>query len=223
MKKKTIGLLGGIGPESTGFFYLELIRKFIEKNKPKDNSEYPHVIINSISAPELIFNNGTHEILSPYVDGLKQLEKSGSDIIAIICNTAYVYLDTLQRATKVPIINLRAEVEKCLHNLQVKSVTVFGTPYTLASGLYKFSGIKCNELLESEVKDLSRAISNYNLGIDKKKQETFTQNLARKYSKVSESIILGCSEVALMSKELPINKIDPMNVLVDAVLREYAE
>lgn len=223
MKKKTIGLLGGVGPESTGFFYLELIRKFVSNNKPRNNAEYPHVLINSISAEDLIIHEGTDEVIAPYIEGLQLLEKSGSDFIAMICNTAHAYLNVLQQKIKIPIINLPVEVENHLRSLQIKSVTVLGTSHTLTSGLYKFGGIKYNELSESELTDLSRAIVNYNLGIDKERQKTFVQDLASKYSKISDLIILGCSEVALMAKDLSINKVDPMSVLVDATLRDYAK
>jgi len=202
---------------------LDLIKKFIEINHPKDNIEYPHIIINSIPAPELTLNPGTAQILVPYSYGLRLLEKSGSDIIAIICNTAYVYLDILQGETAVPIINLRTEVEKYLNTLHAKTVTVIGTPYTITTGLYKFNGLHYNEMSKPELKDLSRAISQYNLGIDTKEQEIFTQRLVHKYAKVSDVIILGCSEVALMTKGLAINAVDPMEVLANAVLREYGK
>ena len=223
MKKKIIGLLGGIGPESTGNFYLKLIKRFANINKPKHNTEYPHIIINSIPAPDLILNKGTNEILSPYNSGLKFLEKSGADIIGILCNTAHVYFSDLQKGIKKPIINLNKEVLAYLRRINIKSVTVLGTSYTMRSDLYKFKEFKYNNLTELEMDKLTKAITLYNLGQDKEKQKNFVQELARKYSKMSDCIILGCTEVALMVDNLKIRKLDPMDALIDVILKEYAK
>lgn len=135
----TVGLLGGIGPESTGDFYLKLIREFQITTHPKSNADYPHVIINSISAPDLIDGNISRNTLKYYINGIKELEKFGVDYIGIICNTAYCFLEILQKNTLTPIINLRAEVELELRNLKTQSVLVLGSPNTIRNGLYKYS------------------------------------------------------------------------------------
>ncbi|MEI6058619.1 MAG: amino acid racemase [archaeon] len=221
MNKKTIGLLGGIGPESTGLFYLALINGFVQKYKPKDNTEYPHIIINSIPAPDLVLNVGNDQILSSYIEGLKFLEKNKPDTIAIICNTAHVYLNKLQKEVSIPIINLPNEVRNHLYNSGFKSVTVLATLNTLENNLYKFEGIEYNDISKIELEDLTKAISSYNLGIDMEKQKVFVHELINKYLKISDCIILGCTEVALMGKDVSANTIDTMEVLISSILREY--
>ena len=72
-KKKIIGFLGGIGPEATGEFYLSLIKKFQEENLIRSNEDYPQIIINSIPAPELIYENGPEKSLESYIKGSLQM------------------------------------------------------------------------------------------------------------------------------------------------------
>lgn len=77
MKKilnKKIGILGGIGPEATGGFYLKLISKFQEKKLIRSNRDFPQIIINSIPAPELIYEKVSIRDLRPYLQGLGELD-----------------------------------------------------------------------------------------------------------------------------------------------------
>lgn len=222
MNKRTIGLLGGIGPESTGRFYLKLIERFVRSNNPKTNTEYPHVIINSIPAPELTLHEGTSEILNPYIDGLRFLEQSQVSFIAIICNTAYVYLDVLQNKISIPIIDIRKELEKKLKDLKIESVTVLGTPYTIKNGLYNFECFKNTTVDREDTERLTESISNYNIGFEKEKQQKVVCDLVSKYSKYSDVVILGCSEVAIMATGVNASTIDPMDVLIESILSKYS-
>lgn len=218
-KNKKIGLLGGIGPEATGEFYLALIKKLQEKSFIKSNRDFPQIIINSIPAPELIYEDISKKDLEPYIKGLKELEKFNVNLIAMICNTIHLYYEKLQKEIKVPIIDLRKEVKNYLLKKEIKSTTVLGTPQVIKNGLYKFEGIKSFDLNEKEIKALAKAVFNFNKGIDKMKQEKIVSKIAKKYlDKGAELIILGCTEVGLMLKSKNIPKLNPMDLLLEAVI-----
>jgi len=223
MKKKIkiIGLLGGIGPEATGEFYLFLIKKFQEKNLIRSNKDYPRIIINSIPAPELIYENVHEKSLGPYIKGLKDLEKIGADFIVMICNTIYLFYERLQREIRVPILNLRKEVKKYLLKKNIKSIIVLGSPKVMKEGLYKFDEIKYVILSNEEIKKLSKAIFNFNRGFAKLKQRRIITKIAKKYlNQGVESIILGCTEIAVMLKDDDVPKINPMDILAEAIIKE---
>src|SRR3989344_7277663 len=109
---KTIGVLGGIGPGSSAFFYEQLVSKFKEKYKPKQNIDYPRIIINSIPAPELTSGENQSK-WQFYVDGLSFLETE-SDFIVIVCNTAHAFYDDFAKIISKPLLDLRALVHKTL-------------------------------------------------------------------------------------------------------------
>jgi len=221
-KIKIIGLLGGIGPEATGEFYLFLIKKFQERGLIKSNKDFPQIIINSIPAPELIYENISAEKLQLYIKGLKELEKFGVDFIAMICNTIHLFYERLQKETKTPILDLRKEVKNYLTNKNIKSVTVLASPAVIKKGLYEFEGIESIKLTNEEIRSLSRAVFNFNVGFDKIKQIEIVKSIAKKYlNQGSKMIILGCTEVALMLKDENIPKINPMDILVEATLNYY--
>jgi len=223
MKKKIkiIGLLGGIGPEATGEFYLFLIKKFQEKNLIRSNKDYPRIIINSIPAPELIYENISEKSLGPYIKGLKDLEKIGADFIVMICNTIYLFYEKLQKEIKIPIIDLRREVENYLLRNKIKSIVVLGSPNVIKGRLYNFERINCISLKDKEIDLLSNAVFNFNKGFDKIKQKVVVKRIAKKYlNRGIELIILGCTEVALMLKDEDMPKINPMDILAEAIIKE---
>src|SRR3989344_1002007 len=140
-KQTTIGILGGIGPEATGNFYLKLIKEIQKQKLVNSNTDYPHIIINSIPAPELTSNiNGAK--LNTYIEGGKSLERYEANFIVMVCNTIHLYHGLLQKEVSVPILNLRDTVREFLKDEKLKSISIFGTPASIQNGLYKFNGIK---------------------------------------------------------------------------------
>jgi aspartate racemase len=213
---KKIGLLGGIGPEATGNFYLKLIKKFQEICKPKNNLDYPHIFINSISARDIIYDGEIN--LESYITGLKELEGLGVECIGIICNTAHCFLPKLQGEIRIPIINLPEKVKEKLKVLDIGAVVVLATPLSIKNGLYNYDGIENVSLASDEVDSLGQAIMNFNLGIDRKKQSEVVAKIAEKYAKPNRLILLGCTEISEMLKDSKLNILDTMDVLTDAVI-----
>lgn len=222
-KKKIIGILGGIGPEATGEFYLNLILELQKRGLIKSNIDFPQIVINSIPAPELIYEEIPKENLKPYINGLKELEKLDVDFIAMICNTIHFFCKELQNSIKTPIIDLKKELNKYLIKKNIKSIVVLGTPTTMKNGLYKFEGIKYLDLTKEEIKLLTQTIFNFNKGFAKNKQIQIVQKIANKYlNKGAEVVILGCTELALMLKEISIPKINPMDILSEVIIKKIS-
>jgi len=214
--------LGGIGPEATGEFYNKLIHRLQEKKLIKSNRDFPQIVINSIPAPELIYDKISDEELRPYINGLKELDKFGVDFIVMVCNTIHLYYEKLQREINTPILDLRKEVRKMLKRNGIKSVLIIGTPNTIKQGLYRFEGIKTFEPNKIEMKLLTNAIFDFNRGVKTRKEIEKVKSICEKYiSKGAEAIVLACTELALMldKQEFPI--INTIDVLVDATIRKF--
>lgn len=215
-----IGVLGGIGPEATGEFYSKLISMLQERVLIKSNRDFPQILINSIPAPELIYENISDKELQPYIDGLKELDSFGVDFIVMVCNTIHLFYDRLQKEIKTPILDLREELKQSLSRKGTKSVFVIGTPNTIKQGLYRFEGIRTLEPSEEEIKILTDAIFNFNRGIDSHAQTQKVKGICQKHlNRGAETIILGCTEFAVMLDKEPLPRINTIDVLVEAVVR----
>jgi len=217
-----IGILGGIGPESTGEFYNKLIIGLQEKGLIKGNVDYPQIFVNSIPAPELIYDEISDEELKPYIEGLKELDKMNVDFIVMACNTIHLYLDKLQKEIETPIMDLMNEMKKRLIDGKIGSVIIIATPNTIKQGLYKFEGIETFEPNEKEMKILTNAIFNFNMGVEKEKQIQKTRKICKKYlDKGAGTVILGCTEFALMLSKEQIPKINTIDVLVEGTINKF--
>jgi aspartate racemase len=209
-----IGVLGGIGPESTAVFYSRLISKLQEKGLIKFNRDFPQIIINSIPAKELIHSELKESEIDEYLKGLKELDTHSPDFIVMVCNTVHYFYDYLQSNINTKMIDLRKEVRKFIESSRTKNYCVLGTETTIKN-LY-------GGTIEVGAKDIDlikNAIYNYNKGIKKVIIRNQIQNLCEKYHKLgADKIILGCTELATM-----VNfdyTIDTINILVNSTI-EY--
>ncbi len=219
-----IGLLGGIGPEATGIFYLLLIRKLQESGRIKSNTDFPQFIINSIPAPELVYKNVSEKELKPYVKGLKELENAHVDFIAMVCNTIHSYYGMLQGTVNVPIIDLKREFHGFVVKKKLGIITILATPSTINSGLFNVDNVKYIGLDNLEQETLSDAIFKFNSGVERQKQIKRVEEIAkRKIAAGAELVVLGCTEISLMLQNTDINKIDTLEILADAVLSRFYE
>ncbi|HIH49017.1 TPA: aspartate/glutamate racemase family protein [Candidatus Woesearchaeota archaeon] len=215
-----IGVLGGIGPEATGLYYNKLIRQLQRSGMISSNRDFPHILINSIPAPELIHETILPEELEHYRAGLLELDKLGVEFIVMVCNTIHLYYDYLQSAISTPILDLRKELLFDLHLRNIKSTTVIGTPSTIKEGLYDFPGIRNLHPTTKEMQSLSRAIFLFNKGIEKTQQRAAVRAICEKYlGRGADTIILGCTEFAAMLEDDHFSKISTIDVLVDATIR----
>ena len=215
-----IGILGGIGPESTGEFYLKLIAELQKSGKIKDNSDFPQIVINSIPAPELVGDEITKEMIKPYHEGLAELDKMNVDFIVMVCNTIHLYLDELQKGIETPIINLPEKVVNKLKKEKVKRVLTIATPSTIKKGLYQDDSFKTIAPSKQELSMIGDAIFEFNKGNNKKKQTQKVREIVKTYlEREVDYVILGCTELAVMLGKEDFPALNPMDILVEVVIK----
>jgi len=219
-----IGVLGGIGPEATGIFYRQFIEKLQNKGIIRKNCDFPQIIINSVPAPELIYDTITDEDIQPYHDGLQELDSFNADFIVMVCNTIHLFHKELQSKLNSPILDLREELKRILIQKDIESVLILGTPLTIKRELYKFEGIQCYTPTEEEMSMLSDAIFSFNRGINKDEQVKKVSVICRKYlDQGAQKVILGCTEFAAMLENTELPTINTIDVLVDATVNKFLE
>jgi len=124
-----------------------------------------------------------------------------------------LYHGELQKQISIPIIDLRAGVEQELIKRNIKEITVLGTPET-AKRLYNFRNISIRLPSTLDQQRIANTIENFNKGANKAKQVSNLREVALRY----ENIMLSCTEVSLMAKDL--SAIDTFNVLIEMVLEK---
>ncbi len=107
-KHKTIGVLGGMGPEASANLYSKIIKYAQYKYNAVQDFDYPPIIIYSLPLFGFDETGIVDEKLvkQQLIDGVKKLESAGCDLIIIGCNTVHIFYDEMQAAIKIPILNI---------------------------------------------------------------------------------------------------------------------
>ena len=135
--KKTIGILGGMGPLATA----DLFRKIVTMTKAGCDNDHIRIYIDdNASIPDrtaAILSGGTDPV-PVMTDSLQKLVACGADCIIMPCNTAHYFLPRLQALTEVPFLSmLEATAKACAATYPGKTAAILATKGTLATGLYE--------------------------------------------------------------------------------------
>ena len=98
-----IGIIGGIGPESTIEYYRLILSLYRER---KNDGSNPPVLINSINMKRLLDLIGAGELreASVYLGvEIEKLSKAGASFGLIAANTPHIVFDNLQAASPIPL------------------------------------------------------------------------------------------------------------------------
>ena len=133
---KTIGIIGGTGPESTIEYYKRIISGY--RARVTDGS-FPSIIINSINAAPLIEFvlarklDDVTELLVPEID---RLAKAGADFGLIAANTPHVVFDAVSARSSIPLISIVEATADVAVARGLKQLALFGTRLTMESAFY---------------------------------------------------------------------------------------
>lgn len=134
---KTLGIVGGIGPESTIEYYRFILDGY--RTRVPDGSA-PHVIIDSIDVNRGIAMLDANNLasLTNYVsDSVERLTRAGAEIALIAANTPHlVFVEVSQRAT-VPMISIVQATCDHARGLGLKRLGLLGTGFTMRAQFYQ--------------------------------------------------------------------------------------
>jgi aspartate racemase len=134
---KTLGIVGGIGPESTIEYYRSIIAAY--RARERDGS-YPHVIVNSIDMKvlvDLITANELAEVSELLAGEVRTLARAGADFGLLAANTPHIVFDELRRRSPIPLISIVEATREAAEALGLKRVGLFGTRFTMRAAFYR--------------------------------------------------------------------------------------
>lgn len=134
---KTIGIIGGMGPETTVAYYRTMVRLCHERLGPDC---FPLILINSIDVAKMLgmVNAGRNpEATDYFVEAFAQLARAGADLGLMAANTPHVLFDAIAARCPMPLISI---VDATLDAASVQRVTrlgLLGTRATMQGGFYQ--------------------------------------------------------------------------------------
>ena len=225
---KTLGIIGGMGPQASIRFLDLVIRCCTEKFGVRENDEFPHIILSNLPAPDIIADRKNEEEAKHMLAKEAQtLEGAGADFLVITCNTMHLFADACITATFIPLLSIIDTVtEKAIAN-GIKRIGLLGSLTTMTSNLYlKPLQEACIEVVIPTEKDRARivaCIKRVIAGQATRREEKILQDIIRTLQKKGcEAVILGCTELPLIVNRnmVKIPVLDSLELLADAACTE---
>ncbi|MBQ9592677.1 MAG: aspartate/glutamate racemase family protein [Lachnospiraceae bacterium] len=222
MERKKLGVIGGMGPEASSFYYARVIA---HTAAGRDQEHIDMVILSHASMPdrtEAIRSGDEEAFLAAIGEDVKALEALGCANIAIPCNTSHYFLPKIQAMTSVPIINMVEESAKaiCRRFPEAKRVGILATDGTIGTGTYHraLEAVGLTPVVPSEErqKDVMSLIYEDIKAGDHGDRRKFDRVYADLEDQGCDVMLLACTELSVFKEyyDLPENCLDAMDILV---------
>ncbi|MBV8780640.1 MAG: amino acid racemase, partial [Phycisphaerae bacterium] len=134
---KLLGIVGGLGPESTIEYYKEIFRVYRERIP--DGPE-PSFILNSVdvkTAVRLVTAGDLDGLANYMAEAVTRLAKAGADFGLISANTPHIVFDRVQRLSTIPLLSIVEAACDETKRRGLKRVALFGTRFTMQGSFYR--------------------------------------------------------------------------------------
>lgn len=228
--KKTIGILGGMGPSASAKLYQDIIKIAQESYGAVQDEDFPPMIIYNLPLAGFDGTGFVDEasIKNQLIQGVKKLEKFECDFIIIACNTVHFCFNDLQKSIGIPIISIIKETVTKAKNDGCEVVGILSSETTNRLNIYskelQKQGIKPLELTKSEQIKVNRVILNAMAGRnDINDTNSLLQCIDALEKKGAQGIVLGCTELPLviLQSDVSLKVYDCTEIIAKAAL-EYA-
>jgi aspartate racemase len=202
---KKIGVIGGIGPESTIDYYKLIIGAFHEKQA---DWGYPEIIIysaNLASLMKILEDKKWDDLTDWLVEKVVALHNAGAEFAVIGSNTPHIVFQKVSSRAPIPMLSIIEETCKKAQSLGLKKLGLMGTKFTMESDFFQKPFVANGmEIVVPEHEDQERIhhrlFSEIELGIIKdstRKELLFiVKKMIDRHS--IDSLILGCTELPLI-------------------------
>ncbi len=223
---KSVGVIGGLGPETTAEFYLQVVFGCQKRNA----TQRPSIVIASVP---LLFeierdliesNTGKERYIAFLVSEAQRLEKSGVDFLVMPCNSLHVFIDKIRQSVSIPVLSIVEETVKYLKRQDFTNVGLISTSATVANNVYEsqlhkegINFVTPDDLQRAQMdKIIQRLINGQHLNQDR---ELILEVVKTLSAQSIDCVALACTDLQLLlpsSSDVPI--FDTMKVLVESTV-----
>lgn len=219
-----LGIIGGVGPFAGYAFGKRLTKASPGKH---DQDHIDAVLLSDTQIPDrtdFILGKSDISPLPRLLEDVKVLNTLNVDYIAIICNTAHYFYNELEKTSNAKIYNM---LDITLEKNKNKKIGLMSTQGTRDSKIYSEYANKHNiELILLD--DIHQQIATDIIYSQVKNNKDIIEKDFREicdylFSKGSEKIILGCTELSTAKEQFMLNEIyiDPINELIDQIILDF--
>ncbi|OFW97001.1 MAG: aspartate racemase [Alphaproteobacteria bacterium RIFCSPHIGHO2_12_FULL_66_14] len=219
-----IGLIGGIGPAATDFYYRGLIDRHVAAGIPLDVT-ICHADVREMSRNLVGKNPGRQAEI--FVKLVERMKAAGAKAAAITSMGGHFCVRELVAISPLPILNAIPEIDAALARSKLKKIGIIGTRTVMETRLY--GGIYSVEVVPTEGGDLDRVHNNYvemaTVGrVTEAQRQVFFEASRRLVARGAEAIMLGGTDLflAFAGHDPGFAVIDCADIHVDALYAKSA-
>ncbi|MGE4485085.1 MAG: aspartate/glutamate racemase family protein [Oscillospiraceae bacterium] len=227
-----IGMIGGIGPESTVDYYQRII-KLYQKNISGD--DYPEIEINSVNMTAMlkfVADKDWDGLTGMLTDAVNSLRKAGADFAFMASNTPHIVFERVRRASPIPLVSIVEAAGRETETLNLKKVGMLGTIFTMQSSYYQAEfdkrGIAVAVPNEEEQRYIQQKLfSEIERGVFLEHTRAGLLKIIKRLidDAAIEGVVLGCTELPLIltGDEYGIPFLNTTEIHVRRIFEKYAE
>ncbi|MFZ5845368.1 MAG: aspartate/glutamate racemase family protein [Patescibacteria group bacterium] len=221
---KTIGIIGGFGPEATAKFYLELIQAC----RRAGLTHQPHVIVWNVPVPRklerdaLVHGNNLDQFVPLLTAAARGLEQAGANIVVLPCNTLHIHEEVIRSSVTVPFVSIITATAQFLRRRNMSRVGFLGSRITVRENLFKkkakdITFITVAATLQQQIdKGLDQFVGDQNNILLK---EALKKSFSFLTKKDVRDTLLACTDFHNLCPNLPNMRVhDTLDILVRATL-----
>lgn len=226
--ENAVGVIGGLGPAATTYF-MERVIDFTEAARDQDHINM--VVFNHATTPDRtawITGVNDEDPLPVMINDAESLAKLGVSFIVIPCNTAHYFYEDIQQAVEIPVVNIVTETVRYaalqvnnMHCIGIMATdgTVFTKSYQQAAEKKGFSWVAPDESMQKATMRMIYDGVKCGRPVSRAAFDEVANHLRKKGA---DCIILGCTELSVLKRDLQIvdeDVIDSIDVLAIETVR----
>jgi aspartate racemase len=133
---KTLGMIGGLGPESTLDYYQRIIALYRERTGDRHYPEFIIVSVDLRKGLDFMDANDLSGMADYLLEGIVRLARAGADFGIISANTPHIVFDEVGLKSPIPLISIVEATCKAAKAQNLKRLALFGTRYTMQANFY---------------------------------------------------------------------------------------
>lgn len=228
--EKVIGILGGMGPESTA----ELLLRITRATPAKVEQDHLRVVIDCNpkipNRTEALLSGEVGPVVAALADTARNLARAGAQVIGIACNTAHAFLPEIRAAVKVPVLDMVEEAARAARARFGEGAVVglLATDGTLRTRLFQEALDRAGLVgigpptpgVQNAVMDALDAVKLH--GPSEEAYRVLALAVRDLVAQDVRALIAGCTEVSLVLTRYPpeLPWLDSVQVLAEALVRE---
>lgn len=227
MQKKAIGVIGGMGPESTAIFYQHLIKQCQSLYGAVYDQDYPEILIYNLPIPDVVEGLENPEVtVDKLVIASKKLISIGAEFLVMPCNTVHYFYPSVVPKITIPFICIFLSTAKYIKDYGYKKIGFLSTETTIHyqsfGDDFERNGIELVYPNQSDQTSLTEIIMNILSGKKLDRDRSQLISICKRLQDAgAEGVVLACTDlpILLQQKDIDIKIFDTVDILAQSTVQ----